>query len=60
MLFTLFSYSKTGEFCAIKEVEFVRDDPKSKDSAKQLAQVYFFYSLYQAATFYFPTVCPNF
>jgi hypothetical protein len=31
--------SETGEFCAIKEVEFVRDDPKSKESAKQLAQV---------------------
>lgn len=31
-------HSETGEFCAIKEVEFVRDDPKSKESAKQLCQ----------------------
>lgn len=31
-------HSETGEFCAIKQVEFVRDDPKSKESAKQLAQ----------------------
>lgn len=31
-------HSETGEFCAIKEVEFLRDDPKSQESAKQLAQ----------------------
>ncbi|KAH7447044.1 hypothetical protein KP509_01G088900 [Ceratopteris richardii] len=31
-------HSETGEFCAIKEVEFIRDDPKSQESAKQLAQ----------------------
>lgn len=29
-------HSETGEFCAIKEVEFVKNDHRSKESAKQL------------------------
>lgn len=37
-------HSETGEFCAIKEVEFVFDDPKSRESAKQLAQEILFLS----------------
>eukprot|EP00249_Psilotum_nudum_P022750 c28631_g1_i2 orf=709-3417(-) len=31
-------HSETGDMCAIKEVELVSDDPKSKESAKQLEQ----------------------
>ncbi|KAI5056387.1 hypothetical protein GOP47_0028205 [Adiantum capillus-veneris] len=31
-------HRETGEFCAIKEVEFIRDDLKSQESAKQLTQ----------------------
>lgn len=37
---SLFTFgSETGEFCAIKEVAYVEDDVKSKESAKQLEQV---------------------
>lgn len=31
--------SDTGEMCAMKEVTLFSDDPKSKESAKQLQQV---------------------
>lgn len=31
-------HSETGDMCAIKEVEIVADDPRSKECAKQLAQ----------------------
>ncbi|KAH7423806.1 hypothetical protein KP509_12G074600 [Ceratopteris richardii] len=31
-------HSKTGEFCAMKEVELIQDDPNSQESAKQIAQ----------------------
>lgn len=31
-------HNETGDMCAIKEVEIVADDPRSKECAKQLAQ----------------------
>lgn len=38
-----FSYSESGEMCAMKEVTLFLDDAKSKESAKQLGQVSLFY-----------------
>lgn len=35
----VFVYSDSGEMCAMKEVTLFSDDAKSKESAKQLAQV---------------------
>ena len=34
--------SDSGEMCAMKEVTLFLDDPKSKESAKQLRQVCYF------------------
>lgn len=38
--FTIYT-SDSGEMCAMKEVTLFSDDPKSKESAKQLGQVWF-------------------
>ena len=38
--FTIYT-SDSGEMCAMKEVTLFSDDPKSKESAKQLWQVWF-------------------
>jgi hypothetical protein len=35
-------FSDRGEMCAMKEVTLFADDPKSKESAKQLCQVWYF------------------
>ena len=35
----ILSCSESGEMCAMKEVTLFSDDPKSKESVKQLAQV---------------------
>lgn len=32
-------YSENGQFCAIKEVQVIMDDPHSKERLKQLNQV---------------------
>ena len=38
-LFIIIYFSDRGEMCAMKEVTLFSDDPKSKESAKQLCQV---------------------
>lgn len=34
-------YSESGKFCAIKEVQVILDDSKSKERLRQLKQVIF-------------------
>lgn len=54
-------FSDSGEMCAMKEVTLFLDDPKSKESAKQLGQVLCFKCvLHRLNTFGYMLPCLSF